>query len=104
MIQLHTYETPNGQKASIMLEEVGLPYEVHAVDLMKGEQRDPAFLRISPNNKVPAIVDDDGADGRTSVFESGAILVDLAEKTGRVPPPPGMGGAHTLPYLFCVVG
>lgn len=100
MIELYTYETPNGQKASIMLEEVGLPYVVRPVDLMKGEQRAPDFLRISPNNKVPAIVDDDGVDGRTPVFESGAILVYLAEKTGMLLPARGKARSDTLQWLF----
>ena len=99
MIYLYTYETPNGQKASIMLEEVGLPYAVRAVNLMKGEQRDPDFLRISPNNKVPAIVDDD-VDGRTSVFESGAILVYLAEKTGKLLPAGGRARSDVMQWLF----
>ena len=100
MIDLYTYETPNGQKASIMLEEVELPYVVRTVDLMKGEQRDPDFLRISPNNKVPAIVDHDGIDGRTSVFESGAILVYLAEKTGKLLPSAGRARSDTLQWLL----
>jgi GST-like protein len=100
MIELFTYETPNGQKASIMLEEVGLPYVVRTVNLMKGEQRDPDFLRISPNNKVPAIVDDDGVDGRTSVFESGAILVYLAERTGKLLPTGGRSRSDMLQWLF----
>ena len=100
MIRLYTYETPNGQKASIMLEEAGLPYEVHPVDLMKGEQRGPDFLRISPNNKVPAIVDEDGVDGLTSVFESGAILVYLAEKTGKLLPAGGRARSDVLQWLF----
>ena len=100
MIDLYTYETPNGQKASIMLEEVELPYVVRTVDLMKGEQRDPDFLRISPNNKVPAIVDHDGIDGRTSVFESGAILVYLAEKTGTLMPAGGRARSDVLQWLF----
>jgi GST-like protein len=100
MIELFTYETPNGQKASIMLEEVGLEYIVRTVDLMKGEQRAPDFLRISPNNKVPAIVDDDGVDGRTPVFESGAILVYLAEKTGKLLPSAGRARSDTLQWLL----
>jgi GST-like protein len=83
VIDLCTYQTPNGQKASVMLEEIGLPYVVHEVDLLKGEQRAPDFLRISPNNKIPAIVDDEGPDGPTTIFESGAILVYLGEKTGK---------------------
>jgi GSH-dependent disulfide-bond oxidoreductase len=100
MIELFTYETPNGQKASIMLEEVELPYVVRTVDLMKGEQRAPDFLRISPNNKVPAIVDDDGVDGRTPVFESGAILVYLAEKTGKLLQAGGRARSDALQWLF----
>jgi GST-like protein len=100
VIELYTYETPNGQKASVMLEEVGLPYVVRQVDLMKGEQRAPEFLRISPNNKVPAIVDDEGVDGRTAVFESGAILVYLAEKTGKLLPVRGHARSDTLQWLF----
>lgn len=83
MIHLHTWATPNGRKASIMLEELGLPYEVHPVDISADEQFKPDFLAISPNNRIPAIVDEDGPDGTPlSIFESGAILVYLAEKTG----------------------
>ena len=100
MIELYTYQTPNGQKASIMLEEVYLPYVVRAVDLTKGEQRNADFLRISPNNKIPAIVDNDGSDGRTTVFESGAILVYLAEKTGKLLPTGGRARSDTLQWLF----
>jgi GSH-dependent disulfide-bond oxidoreductase len=100
VISLYTYETPNGQKASIMLEEVGLPYDVHPVDLIKGEQRDADFLRISPNNKIPAIVDHDGPDGRTTIFESGAILVYLAEKTNMLLPAYGRARSDTLQWLF----
>ncbi|MEQ8733881.1 MAG: glutathione S-transferase N-terminal domain-containing protein [Rhodospirillaceae bacterium] len=82
MIDLYTFPTPNGWKASIMLEEVGLPYAVHIIDIMKDEQFGHAFLKISPNNKIPAIVDPDGPDGAPiSVFESGAILLYLARKT-----------------------
>ncbi|HET6522503.1 MAG TPA: glutathione S-transferase N-terminal domain-containing protein [Geminicoccaceae bacterium] len=80
MIDLYTWTTPNGRKVSIMLEELGLPYEVHPINIGKGEQFDPKFLEISPNNKIPAIVD---RDNGWSVFESGAILIYLAEKTGR---------------------
>jgi GST-like protein len=83
MIELYTWSTPNGQKVSIMLEEVGLPYRVHAIDITKGEQFDPAFLAIAPNNKIPAIVD---ADTGLSLMESGAILLYLAEKTGKLWP------------------
>lgn len=83
MIDLYTFTTPNGRKASIMLEEVGLPYGVHRIDITKNEQFAPDFLRVSPNNKIPAIVDHEGPGGQPiSVFESGAILIYLAEKTG----------------------
>ena len=81
MIDLYTWATPNGRKASIMLEELGLPYEVYPVNIGKNEQFNPDFLAISPNNKIPAIVDEDGPDGLPiSVFESGAILIYLANK------------------------
>ncbi len=83
MIDLYTWTTPNGRKVSIMLEEVGLPYTVHGVDITADEQFDPGFLAISPNNKIPAIVDHE-AD--RSLFESGAILIYLAEKTGMLMP------------------
>ena len=87
MIDLYSSATPNGQKIHIMLEETGLAYRINWVDIAKGEQFDPAFLKISPNNKIPAIVDLDGPDGGPiSVFESGAILLYLAEKTGRFLP------------------
>jgi GST-like protein len=84
MIDLYTWSTPNGRKVSVMLEELGLPYRVHAVDITKGEQHRPEFVAISPNAKIPAIVDSDGPDGKPiALFESGAILIYLAEKTGR---------------------
>jgi GST-like protein len=83
MIELYTWTTPNGQKVSIMLEEVGLPYRVHAIDITKDEQYDPAFLKVSRNNKIPAIVD---TDNDLHLMESGAILMYLAEKTGRLWP------------------
>ncbi len=84
MITLYTWATPNGKKVSILLEELGLPYRAVAVDIGKGEQFEPDFLRISPNNKIPALVDSEGPDGKPiSVFESGAILVYLAGKTGQ---------------------
>jgi len=81
MIDLYTWMTPNGQKVSIMLEEVGLPYRVHPIDIEKGAQFDPAFLKVSPNNKIPAIVDHDNG---LHLMESGAILLYLAEKTGKL--------------------
>jgi len=84
VITLYTWATPNGKKVSILLEELGLPYRAVAVDIGKGEQFEPDFLRISPNNKIPALVDSEGPDGKPiSVFESGAILVYLAGKTGQ---------------------
>ena len=87
MIELHTWNTPNGRKVSVALEEMGLPYSVHRIDITKGEQHEPAFLAISPNNRIPAIVDPDGPGGAPiSLFESGAILLYLAEKTGRFLP------------------
>lgn len=83
MIELYTHATPNGHKISILLEELGLPYHLHLVDLTKNEQLNPAFLAINPNNKIPAIVDSDGPEGRPiTVWESGAILIYLTEKTG----------------------
>ncbi len=83
MIDLYTWTTPNGRKVSIMLEEVGLPYTAHAVNIGEGEQHAPEFLKISPNNKIPAIVDNDNG---VALMESGAILLYLAEKTGKFQP------------------
>ncbi|MEY2832726.1 MAG: hypothetical protein RLZZ574_1984 [Cyanobacteriota bacterium] len=81
MIDLYTFTTPNGRKASIMLEEIGLDYTVHSVDISKGEQFTPEFVAINPNSKIPAIVD---RDAELTIFESGAILIYLAEKTGKL--------------------
>jgi GST-like protein len=87
MIQLYTWGTPNGKKVSIMLEEVAIPYEVHPVNLSQGDQHKPEYLAINPNNKIPAIVDTAGPDGKSlTLFESGAILMYLAEKTGKLWP------------------
>ena len=87
MIDLYTWPTPNGHKIHIMLEETGLPYTVHPIDIQSGDQFKPEFLKISPNNKIPAIVDRDGPDRRQmSMFESGAILFYLASKTGKFLP------------------
>lgn len=84
MIDLYTWPTPNGHKIHIMLEETGLPYRVHPINIGAGEQFEPAFLKISPNNKMPAMVDTDGPGGKPlSMFESGAMLIYLASKTGR---------------------
>jgi len=87
VIDLYTWTTPNGRKASIALEEFGLPYTVHAVDIGKDEQFKPEFLKISPNNRIPAIVDSDGPGGKPlSLFESGAILLYIASKAGKLLP------------------
>ena len=104
MIDLYTWTTPNGRKASIMLEEVGLPYRVHPVNIGKDEQFDPRFLAISPNNKIPAIVDHDAPGGPQKVFESGAILVYLAEKTGKLLAPSGPERWAALEWTFWQVG
>lgn len=105
MIDVYTWPTPNGHKVHIMLEETGLPYTVHAVDIGKGEQFDPAFLKISPNNKIPAIVDAYGPDGKPmSLFESGAILVYLAAKTNMLMPDDLRDRWSTLQWLMFQMG
>jgi GSH-dependent disulfide-bond oxidoreductase len=87
VIQLYTWATPNGKKVSIMLEEVELPYEVHPINIAKGDQLKPEYLAINPNNKIPSIIDSDGPGGKPlKLFESGAILMYLAEKTGKFLP------------------
>jgi GST-like protein len=87
MIQLYTWGTPNGKKVSIMLEEIGLAYDVRPIDLSRGDQMKPEYLAINPNNKIPAIVDSDGPGGQPlTLFESGAILLYLAEKSGKLWP------------------
>ncbi|MCZ6863633.1 MAG: glutathione S-transferase N-terminal domain-containing protein [Alphaproteobacteria bacterium] len=87
MIQLYTFGTPNGRKASIMLEEVGFDYEINVINILDGDQHTSEYLAINPNGKIPAIVDPDGPDGKPiSVFESGAILIYLAEKSGKLLP------------------
>ena len=101
MIDVYTWPTPNGHKVHIMLEETGLAYRVHAVDIGKGEQFKPDFLRISPNNKIPAMIDPDGPGGRPlALFESGAILFYLAEKTGRLIPRDPAARYETLVWLM----
>ncbi|MGZ3444084.1 MAG: glutathione S-transferase N-terminal domain-containing protein [Myxococcaceae bacterium] len=106
MIDLYLWATPNGHKITIALEELGLPYRTRPVNIGKGEQFEPAFLRISPNNRIPAIVDDAPADGRgpLSIFESGAILTYLAEKTGRLLPSDVRGRFEAMQWLFWQVG
>jgi GST-like protein len=101
MIDLYTWSTPNGRKVSIMLEEIGLPYSVHAVDITKNEQFHPDFLKISPNNRIPAIMD---RDNGLSLFESGAILMYLAEKTGRLWPESGPAHWRTVEWLMWQMG
>ena len=100
MIHLYYWPTPNGHKASIMLEETGLPYEVHPVNILAGEQFEPGFLAISPNNRIPAIVDDAADGGPLSICESGAILVYLAERTGRLLPATGAARFRVLQWLM----
>ncbi len=105
MIDLYTWRTPNGYKASIMLEEVGLPYDLHPVDISKGQQFAPEFLAINPNNKIPAIVDREGpGGGPLNVFESGAILLYLAEKTGRLLPKDPRRRSEAVQWLMFQMG
>ena len=104
-IELYAFDTPNGRKISVALEEMVLPYEVHIVDLSKREQFDPAFLKISPNNRIPAIVDTEGPAGRPiSVFESGAILIYLGEKTGLFWPRDLAARVPVLEWLMFQMG
>ena len=104
-IQLFSFDTPNGRKISVALEEIGLPYQVNVVDITAGEQSDPAFSRISPNNKIPVIVDPDGPDGQPiSVFESGAILIYLAEKSGLFLPRDGRERVAVMEWLMFQMG
>ncbi|MCP5267554.1 MAG: glutathione S-transferase N-terminal domain-containing protein [Zoogloeaceae bacterium] len=101
MINLYTWGTPNGRKVSIMLEECDLPYSVQKIDITRGEQFDPAFVSINPNSKIPAIVDDEGP---VTLFESGAILIYLAEKTGRFLPSSGNSRHQVLQWLMFQMG
>src|SRR5882672_6521565 len=104
-ITLYYWSTPNGHKISIMLEELGVPYEAHPIDINKGAQFAPAFLKISPNNRIPAIVDPDGPGGRPiSVFESGAILQYLGRKYGRFYPQDERSRVAVEEWLFWQVG
>ena len=102
MIDLYTAATPNGWKASVTLEEMGLPYNVIALDLMKGEQKKPGFLKINPNGRIPAIVDHDNGD--FPVFESGAIMIYLAEKTGMLMPADARGRSQVIQWLMFQMG
>lgn len=104
MIEFYYAPTPNGWKVAIMLEECALPYETHLMNLAGGDQFEPDFLAISPNAKMPAIVDRENPDTPVSVFESGAILFYLAEKTDRFMPPGALGRKEALEWLFWQVG
>lgn len=105
MIDVYTWPTPNGHKVHIMLEECALQYQVHPIDIGAGDQFKPAFLKISPNNKMPAIVDPDGPDGQPiSLFESGAILMYLAQKTGKFMPSDERGRYVALQWLMFQMG
>lgn len=104
-ITLHSFDTPNGRKITVALEEMGLPYQVQVVDISQGEQHDPAFVALSPNHKIPAIVDRDGPAGRpVSVFESGAILYYLARKTGQFMPADLAAQVPVMEWLMFQVG
>jgi GST-like protein len=105
LIELYTWGTPNGRKVSVMLEECGLAYNVHRIDIGKGDQFKPEFVAINPNSKIPAIVDPQGPDGRPlPLFESGAILIYLADKTGRFMPASGTGKYIALEWLMFQMG
>jgi GSH-dependent disulfide-bond oxidoreductase len=100
-LQLYSLPTPNGVKVSIMLEEIGLPYEPHTIDIGKNETWTPEFLSLNPNGKIPALIDPDGPDGKPlALFESGAILVYLAEKTGKFLPKDSARRYETLAWVF----
>lgn len=101
MIDLYTWTTPNGRKVSILLEELGLPYEVHAIDITKDEQMTPEFLAVSPNNKIPAITD---RDTGLHLMESGAIMIYLAEKAGKFLPTDPEGRAKVMEWLMWQMG
>src|SRR5215472_4438772 len=105
MIDLYTWTTPNGRKVSILLEELGLPYRVHKIDISKGEQFTKEFIAINPNSKIPAIVDPEGSGGKPlAIFESGAILLYLAEKAGRLIPQDPRRRIEALEWLMFQMG
>ena len=104
-LQLYSFPTPNGVKASIMLEETGIPYEAHTVTLSGADVKSPEFLALNPNNKIPAIIDPNGPDGQPiTLFESGAILIYLAEKSGQFLPAGGQARADVLQWLMWQMG
>src|SRR5690242_14070652 len=105
MIDLYTWSTPNGRKVSIMLEELELPYNVHPVNIGKDDQFKPEFIAINPNSKIPAIVDPEGPDGKpVAMMESGAILVYLSDKTGKLVPSSPRGRYEALQWLMFQMG
>ena len=105
MIDLYYWNTSNGRKITIMLEEVGLPYKVHAIAIGKGDQFKPDFVKINPNSKIPAIVDSEGPDGKPiTLFESGAILIYLADKAGKFLPTAPRARYETLQWLMFQMG
>jgi len=105
MIDLYTWTTPNGRKVSIMLEELGLPYRVHPVNIGQGDQFKPEYVRINPNSKIPSLVDPEGPDGKPiSLMESGAILIYLAGKTGKLLPASVRGKYEALQWLMFQMG
>jgi GST-like protein len=105
MIDLYTWTTPNGRKVSVMLEEIGMPYEVHPVNLGKDEQFAPDYLQRNPNNKIPTIVDSDGPGGKPyTLFESGAILMYLAEKSGKLMPKETAARYQVIQWLMFQMG
>ena len=105
MIDLYVYTTPNGFKALIGIEEFGLPYRIHWIDITKGVQMTPEYLAINPNNKIPALIDSEGPDGKPiTVFESGAVLVYLAEKTGKLLAKSGAARYTALEWVFFNAG
>ena len=104
-LQLYSLATPNGQKVSIMLEELALPYEAHKVRFDTNDQMSPEFLALNPNNKIPAIIDPDGPGGQPlPLFESGAILIYLADKTGQLLPREGAARYQTIQWLMFQMG
>jgi GST-like protein len=105
MIELYTWSTPNGRKVSVMLEELGVPYNVHAINIGKGDQFTADYVAINPNSKIPAIVDTDGPDGKPiSVMESGAILIYLADKGGKLLPTSARARSAVLQWLMFQMG
>ncbi|MEL6678302.1 MAG: glutathione S-transferase N-terminal domain-containing protein [Pseudomonadota bacterium] len=103
-IQLYSFPTPNGIKVSALLEETGLPYEAHTISIMRDDQLTPEFIALNPNNKIPAIIDPNGPDGALPIFESGAILIYLAEKAGQFLPSDPVKKADVLQWLMWQMG